>query len=61
MPDNTDLQALTNLNADYIRSVQNSDVARFDQILADDFLYSNPDGSLIDRAAGFSARPYGRG
>ena len=51
MPDNPDLQTLTNLNADYIRSVQNSDVARFDQILADDFLCSNPDGSLAERAA----------
>jgi ketosteroid isomerase-like protein len=29
--------------------VQNSDVRRFDQILADDFLCSLPDGSLIDR------------
>ena len=32
-------------------SVQHSDVRRFDEILADDFLCSNPDGSLIDRAA----------
>lgn len=38
-------------NRDYIRSVQHSDVRRFDEILADDFLCSNPDGSLIDRAA----------
>ena len=28
-----------------------SDIRRFDEILADDFLCSNPDGSLIDRAA----------
>jgi ketosteroid isomerase-like protein len=47
----TDLDALLELNADYIRSVQNGDVRRFDQILAEDFLCSNPDGSLIDRAA----------
>lgn len=46
----TDLAALIELNADYIRSVQNSDVARFDEILADDFLCSLPDGSLIDRS-----------
>jgi ketosteroid isomerase-like protein len=39
------------LNRDYIASVQNGDVARFDQILADEFYCSNPDGSLIDRAA----------
>jgi len=50
--DNTqDLEALTALNEDYIRSVQRSDVKRFDEILADDFLCSQPDGSLIDRAA----------
>jgi len=44
-----DLSILVELNRDYIRSVQNSDVRRFDQILADDFLCSLPDGSLIDR------------
>jgi ketosteroid isomerase-like protein len=47
----SDLETLLELNRDYIRSVQNSDVRRFDEILADDFLCSNPDGSLIDRAA----------
>jgi ketosteroid isomerase-like protein len=47
----TDLETLEQLNEDYIRSVQNSDVRRFDEILADDFLCSNPDGSLVDRAA----------
>jgi len=46
-----DLDTLLDLNRDYIRSVQTSDVRRFDAILADDFLCSNPDGSLIDRAA----------
>jgi ketosteroid isomerase-like protein len=45
----TDHDTLLQLNQDYIDSVQNSDVARFDEILADDFLCSNPDGSLIDR------------
>ena len=45
-----DLAQLTKLNDDYIHSVQHSDVRRFDEILADDFLCSNPDGSLIDRA-----------
>ena len=29
--------------------MQTSDVRRFDEILADDFLCSNPDGSLVDR------------
>lgn len=44
------LNELERLNADYIRSVQNGDVARFEQILAADFLCSLPDGRLIDRA-----------
>ena len=45
-----DIDILRQLNADYIRSVQMSDARRFDEILADDFLNSNPDGSLVDRA-----------
>lgn len=44
-----DLTTLLELNADYIRSVQTSDVRRFREILADDFLCSLPDGSLVDR------------
>ncbi|HJT08670.1 MAG TPA: nuclear transport factor 2 family protein [Stellaceae bacterium] len=44
-----DLDTLTALNADYIRSVQQGDVRRFDQILAEDFLCSHPDGSLVDK------------
>lgn len=47
----TDHDALTALNRDYIDSVQNSDVRRFDEILAPDFYCSNPDRSLVDRAA----------
>ena len=47
----SDLDQLLELNRDYITSVQNSDVRRFDEILADDFLCSNPDGSLVDRKA----------
>lgn len=57
----SDLDSLAELNRDYIRSVQTSDVGRFDEILADDFLCSNPDGSLVDRK-GFleqTARPVG--
>jgi ketosteroid isomerase-like protein len=46
-----DHDVLEQLNRDYITSVQNSDVKRFEEILADDFLCSNPDGSLVDRAA----------
>jgi len=45
----SDLSKLLELNQDYIRSVQTSDVRRFEEILSDDFLCSLPDGSLIDR------------
>ena len=45
-----DLDTLLALNADYIRSVQTSDVRRFDEILADDFVCTNPDASFVDRA-----------
>jgi len=45
----SDLDALTALNRDYIHSVQHGDVRRFDEILAEDFVCSNPDGSLADK------------
>ncbi len=45
----SDLDALTALNRDYIHSVQHGDAQRFDEILAEDFLCSNPDGSLADK------------
>ena len=54
MPD-TDHAALTALNKDYIDSVQNGDVKRFEEILSDDFYCSNSDGSIVDRA-GFLAQ-----
>ena len=47
----SDVDTLARLNQDYIDSVQHSDVRRFDEILAEDFLCSNPDGSLVDREA----------
>ena len=47
----SDLDTLVALNRDYINSVQQQDARRFDEILADDFLCSNPDGSLVDRKA----------
>ena len=47
MPD--DRAVLEQLNRDYIASVQNSDVRRFEEILADEFYCSNPDASLVDR------------
>ncbi len=46
----SDHETLVALNRDYIASVQSSDVARFEEILAADFLCSHPDGSLVDRA-----------
>lgn len=45
-----DIDELTALNRDYVASVQNCDVKRFDEILAPDFYCSNPDKSLVDRA-----------
>src|ERR1044072_8556083 len=46
-----DIDELTALNRDYVASVQNSDVKRFDEILSPDFYCSNPDKPLVDRAA----------
>jgi hypothetical protein len=48
---NKDIDELTLLNRDYVASVQNSDVKRFDEILAQDFYCTNPDKTLVDRAA----------
>jgi ketosteroid isomerase-like protein len=45
----SDLDTLLALNREYIRAVQTADVQRFKEILAADFLCSNPDGSLVDR------------
>ena len=44
-----DLEQLLALNRDYIDSVQRGDAGRFDEILAYDFVCSNPDGSIVDR------------
>jgi ketosteroid isomerase-like protein len=46
----SDHDTLIALNRDYIASVQQGDVQRFGEILAEDFLCSTPDGLLIDRA-----------
>ena len=46
----SDHDVLAALNTDYINSVQNCDVKRFDEILAPEFYCSNPDGTLVDRA-----------
>ena len=55
----TDQARLESLNREYIRSVSEGDVRWFDANLAEDFVNSNPDGSLVDRA-GFLAQ-IGRG
>ena len=47
----SDLQTLERLNLNYIRSVRESDVRWFDDNLAQDFMNSNPDGTLVERAA----------
>jgi ketosteroid isomerase-like protein len=49
-PMSKDIDELTILNRDYVASVQNSDVKRFDEILAQEFYCTNPDKSLVDRA-----------
>jgi ketosteroid isomerase-like protein len=46
-----DLETLRGLNENYIRSVAESDVGWFDRHLSADFLNSNPDCSIVDRAA----------
>jgi ketosteroid isomerase-like protein len=51
----SDQATLEARNRDYITSIQNSDIRRFDQILAEDFYCSNPDGSIVDRK-GFLAQ-----
>jgi ketosteroid isomerase-like protein len=45
-----DLEILEQLNRNYIRSVRESDVRWFEAHLAEDFMNSNPDASLVDRA-----------
>jgi hypothetical protein len=47
----SDLDALALLNQTYIDCVVHADTARFAEILADDFLNSNPDGTLVDKTA----------
>ena len=45
-----DLDTLTALNRDFTTSVQKRDVKRLEEILADDFMVSTPEGSLLDKA-----------
>jgi ketosteroid isomerase-like protein len=55
-----DLEILEELNRNYVRSAETSDVRWYDEHLAEDFLASNPDGSIVDRAQFLSrmAGPY---
>jgi ketosteroid isomerase-like protein len=46
----SELDTLRQLNRNYVRSVLESDVGWFEANLAPDFLNSNPDGTLVDRA-----------
>jgi ketosteroid isomerase-like protein len=45
----SDLERLLELNAQYIRAVQQSDAATFREMLAPDFLCTHADGSFVDR------------
>ena len=47
----SDLSALRLLNQEFVRAVVQSDAAWFEQHLSSDFINSNPDGTLSDRAA----------
>jgi hypothetical protein len=53
MPDTTntksDLEILTQLNADFLASARKGDVRRFEQILAEDFMASPLDFLLRDK------------
>src|SRR5262245_41925293 len=55
----SDVQILTALNEEYVRSVQRSDISRFEQLLAGDFLCTLSDGSLLDRQQflAYTAKP----
>ena len=44
-----DLTSLVQLNQDYIDAVRTSNVQRFGEILADDFLCTMSDGTLVER------------
>lgn len=50
-----DFDILQQLNRNYVKSVETSDVRWFEENLAEDFLNINADGSLVDRV-GFLAQ-----
>lgn len=51
MTQSSHLATLSELNHNYVRSVDQADVKWFDQHLAQDFMNINPDGTRLDRAA----------
>jgi ketosteroid isomerase-like protein len=51
MSKSDDLSVLSELNRNYVHSVEMSDVRWFDEHLAQDFRNSNPDGTLVGREA----------
>jgi len=55
-----DLDTLGQLNRDYVRSAEHSDVRWYAEHLAEDFMSSNPDGSFVDRKEFLArmAQPY---
>jgi ketosteroid isomerase-like protein len=55
-----DLETLEQLNRGYVRAAETSDVAWYAENLGEDFLASNVDGSIMDRAGFLAriARPY---
>jgi ketosteroid isomerase-like protein len=55
-----DLEILEELNRNYVRAAEQSDVRWYSENLAEDFLSSSVDGSIIDRTAFLTrmARPY---
>ena len=56
-----DHEILGELNRGYVRAVGEKDAAWFDKHLAADFMNSNSDGSLVDRAAFLSQVAGGSG
>lgn len=56
-----DRTVLAGLNADYVRAVLQSDTRRFQELLAEDFRNTNPDGTILDRQGFLAqvARPSG--
>lgn len=49
------IQVLQELNRGYVRAAEASDVKWYDEHLDEDYMSSNPDGSLVNKA-GFLAR-----